>query len=339
MKKHLFGKAFVFLLSILNLTITLILILFIFKTENALSYTVKKGEWLADIVRKNIPGEVFGENANLTKIKKLNPEIKDFDLISPGQKIELGLKEETEAPISTPPAQPVKIEPVKTEPLKIEAVNPTTPAINTIGLITNAKFVEIKGVQNNGTSGRLVSDLSYGIGLEWGHGFGKLFTSYLGFLYQPVTFTESSSITLESRNQYLNQYYLELTHEFNSVLSTQLKLSDEDEIFYRTTTQNSAIIEKVTVPSIALGARYDFLNALGMNFAIKGNYRIHLPFQNDYYTSKMGRGYKGVLLVEKQFSSFSIFGELFYSKDVIPIEPIDFNSSDLGVQLGLRYQF
>ncbi|HQG34850.1 MAG TPA: LysM peptidoglycan-binding domain-containing protein [Syntrophales bacterium] len=51
-------------------------------------YTVKKGEWLLDIVRR-----VTGEKKNrLAIIRKYNPEIKDVNRIYPGQKIILPVK-------------------------------------------------------------------------------------------------------------------------------------------------------------------------------------------------------------------------------------------------------
>ena len=57
-------------------------------------YTVKKGEWLLDIVRR-----VTGRTKNrLAIIRKYNPDLKDINRIYPGQKIVLPLKDKTPLP-------------------------------------------------------------------------------------------------------------------------------------------------------------------------------------------------------------------------------------------------
>lgn len=58
-------------------------------SAQAFSYTVKKGDTLANIVRKNYTGPVFGKNGGVAKLLEINPHIKNFDLIEPGMTLTL----------------------------------------------------------------------------------------------------------------------------------------------------------------------------------------------------------------------------------------------------------
>jgi len=73
-------------------------------------YTVKRGEWLLDIVRR-----VTGEKKNrLLIVRRYNPGIKDLNRIYPGQKLLLPVKEQKNSPSPTaadaPPAPPAAAE-------------------------------------------------------------------------------------------------------------------------------------------------------------------------------------------------------------------------------------
>lgn len=56
----------------------------------AVTYVVRKGEVLSEIIYRDIPGRIYGKNGNLAKILQLNPEIKDPNKIVDGQKINFG---------------------------------------------------------------------------------------------------------------------------------------------------------------------------------------------------------------------------------------------------------
>ena len=71
-------------------------------------YTVQKGEWLLDIVRR-----VTGQTKNrLAIIRKYNPALKDLNHIYPGQKIVLPLRTKTH-----PPSPAAKLAPHSTPPV------------------------------------------------------------------------------------------------------------------------------------------------------------------------------------------------------------------------------
>jgi hypothetical protein len=89
----------------------------------AMFYTAKDGDVLSKIAQSHLSGPVYGQNGSLAKILKLNPFIKNADVLFTGQKIELEDLVRVPAKETTPSTQD-ELKPQASE----ESISSTVPS-------------------------------------------------------------------------------------------------------------------------------------------------------------------------------------------------------------------
>jgi hypothetical protein len=156
---------------------------------------------------------------------------------------------------------------------------------------------------------------------------------------QKVTISDSNTRTVEATNQTVNKNFLGINYQFSRDLTLNLEGGKGDQIFCRATSVTSIKVEKLAVGYVQAAIRYAFLRTRSMNYAFDLGYRKNLGFSSDYYTSGAGWGYQGSLGVEQKLGRTILMGALTYSKDFFPVQIVDFERSELGLSLGLKYRF
>ena len=56
---------------------------------NTVTYVVRKGDTLGEVLYRNVPGRIYGPGNNLEKVKRLNPKLQSVHMLDPGITLEL----------------------------------------------------------------------------------------------------------------------------------------------------------------------------------------------------------------------------------------------------------
>jgi|GEM_PF-4384617 len=318
--------------DILRISLCLSLVFFPCGSFGDSFYVVQKNDTLSSILHRLKRVPIYGESGSLRQVLNSNPDIaarpNGGNLIFPGEKIKLdemqARKAETEPSVEVPSARTL-------------ASEPADPEFSDFSVQFDQAFLRIDGHEDNGTQGVLASGMSPSLQLEWSPHFNEDSWIDLGFQYQWVSVTDTSNRTLQDRDQTLGRYFVGFHHRLTSRFQIAIQAAMEEALFHRAISSSVLKIDKVAVPEFQLGVSEDLYHSRRMSLSAEAAYRFHLGFSTDRYDGSVGSGFLGALAVEQRFGTWALFGRVYYTREHYPLQGVQFDLSELGLGLGLRF--
>jgi hypothetical protein len=320
----------------------------------ALTYVVKKGDTLSGIAGQTLHGKIYGETGGLKKLVLLNPDLKNPDLIFPGDKINLSEDDyvlaEASAGLAGANRRPAEIEFEKAadqslEVVKPEAIAPSQEEKEGYSLLeTNPRFfyTRIDGIEpDNGSTGKLLSKLNYGISGSWRQLWSESFESYVTLGVTRFNLTSATNRMLENSKQTLADLEAGVRWHLTDKTVMLFSLGAGDEIFYRASSTSVVTIDSVMVPKLNFGLTQDLITkkpfTLGAELKLTGL----SPTSTDSYSVKTGWAYQGRLFVkqEPKSSSLTLSTGVFYGARHQNTSYVNQKRTDVGIDFGLSWSF
>ena len=272
----------------------------------AVTYVVRKGDTLSKVIQENIPGRIYGKNGNLSKILVQNPDVKNLDLIFPGQTISLDGhtlvfsdgSERTPANETSQASAPVDSKGASREFSRIQLH----------AAFYQSRLIAIDSA--NGSRSVLGSAFSPEISSRWEQHWESGFTSFLGAHVRLENFKTTSNVhRLTDTTPTLFGFEAGakiFSYGSSGVLSGSLALDQES--FIRAKSVAELTVDAVSVPKAKLQTGFDWFRSrifrLGSEFEVS----YLAPMSSDTYQTKSGFGLGAALLIRQDTKKTPIFG-------------------------------
>lgn len=336
----------------------------------ALTYVVKKGDTLSTIAGQTTQGRIYGKKGALKKLLTLNPQVKDQDLIFPGDKITLSPEDNALAASSpessgdsSPPVAATRDPASSSDENKNTNVpsdgedqgtviskevspggEPEFESFSEIVLTPDFRYYRVDGKQNsNGTTATLLSSLSPGAMLSWCQHWSERFRSSLGLNATWVKVESSSQRSITEASHVLTGIGASAEWDFNKNLHSSFFLGTHDELFYWAPSTSALEVDRVTIPRFSSGVNYDFHHYQGFVLTTGLDALLLFPAKKDEYDIKTGYGYGvsfGVVQTPREKKTLRrLKGDLYFEQQFQNTSIIDRNQKVIGLRFGLEWDF
>lgn len=189
-----------------NLLIAIVALILSTYSTSALTYRVKRGDTLSQIIRDNIEGRIYGDKGYLKKILRLNPKLKDPNYIDTEQVIILKVEREKPAEVvetETAPEDEIKQDEIKQDQVEEEIefqpyseVKLIPHLLNTT--VTNVSSTTTQEIKASGAYGMMAS-----IPLHWRDNF----STQIGLSASRTKFEIGAGKTLTNPRQLISDFF------------------------------------------------------------------------------------------------------------------------------------
>tara|TARA_B110001454_G_scaffold218991_1_gene249023 strand:+ start:58996 stop:60039 length:1044 start_codon:yes stop_codon:yes gene_type:complete len=303
------------------------LVLTVSYTAEASFYVVRSGDTLSTIAQKNIGEPIYSPNGSLAKIKALNPQIENPNVIRVGDIINLSAKTEIADNRSQriPADEEQKIQ--KSVPEKIEdkmscepAVtiqsNPSEEVLHSLHLQVHTGLTTFSGIDvATLANANVVSKSDLSARASWRQHWTPNFHSDFFAEARSVGLQSiSGSKSLVSENLNSNKLGLSIGHKAGERLTIDYGLEYGSEFFIRGASSTLISVESQPIPQFSTQIQYKIyeLGSTSLVANLGGSYLGEVSTDN--YTVKSGTSYQvGISVVKKMSDQRTFSAQLAYS--------------------------
>jgi LysM repeat protein len=337
MKNH-FGSFCIKLLTMASVSTT------------AWPYVVKNGDTLSEIAYKNISANVYGKNGSMVKILNINPQIKNPNLIMPGQVINLD-KSETPKLTEIPTERNVATDSLISTQNFVEnnnsemasKVSPLLKRRATVALNPFYNIANLSSADNvTGSESTIASKYYAGVNASYVQEWNKDFQTAINFKLASIAFEgpANSTKTLQDKSKFLSTIGVETNHNIGKKTHLKLGLSYGKELFIRAASTQSVAVDAINVPSISSKISYDIIELSPFALGVSATYSAKMPAKADSYNIKLGHEY-GANIYLNQFTGNShnskIQTELGFTRRSQNTNIT--SQTETNIMLGVRFHF
>jgi LysM repeat protein len=298
-----------------------------FIASASVTYVAKEGDKLSKIAGKMIQGPVWGKNGSLKKVIALNLEIKDSDLIYPGQEIQLPGDEVAQTSSRAPPlsapkpscavcsACAVKRAPATEEETPVTSPSTTPNSTPTLAsaptpvpqenqsgfLLELAPYYALTGISASdkatGNPATLASSVNTGLDMKYYQPWSESFRSFVHLRLGTLSFeqpTDSSKSLLSSSN-FMSGIGLGGDFKLSQGLTFSIFGDYQKEAFVRSISTNSVTVDAVAVPELGGRLAFDLLKKNSLTLGISGQFTELFQAPTAGYTVSQGNLYGGII--------------------------------------------
>lgn len=286
----------------------------------AYTYIVKRGNSLSAIAHNLIPGRVWRKGGSLERLLRLNPHIKNPDLIYPGEQIDIDgvvtLAQQKALGITRAPSsveEPKELEPV---------VNVGQPQSNRYSLWTVAPVYALGSVaakdQTTGTAAVLATQINLGVDIQYEQIWSPSFKSFFQLHLQEVMFEEPADSTksLQGGKRFLSGIGFGIETPLSQRWRLLLNVDYKRELFIRAVSTQSVTVDSVSIPSVSAQASYDAIRAEPFVVGVSSILSLKMPATPGSYTVGRGTSYGGTIYLQQFSNAKKQSGKSFSAPDL-----------------------
>jgi hypothetical protein len=273
-------------------------------TAMAARYVVKNQETLSQIAHQSISGPVFGDNGSLHKLLALNPEIKNPDVIFPGQEIEL--------PTHSTQTEVTVIPQTKTSGAIPELSSARKPAAEVIEddlpqhvqIALGYHFQTFNSTDvSNGSSAKLFTSHDLEFNGTWSQDWSDRFSSFFQFGFQKLDFEPSNNASKSISNTEQAPAHFSLGADFHlsHKITFRTVASYGQELFTGSQNGSSISIDSVFVPSFSEEIIFSAYQRGRTSIGLEGGASYLLHSAASGYTVNSGYAVNGALFLNQNF--------------------------------------
>ena len=254
----------------------------------ARAYFVRRGDTLSKIAAKNISTPVYGKNGSLEKILLLNPQIKNADVIIPGQEISLAAPAKEPEFVTSSPERP-------TVPRKGHAILSVTPEFMS---------TEIKGIDRlTGAQAHLASKSNFGLTASYGQSWSDNFRTEFYFGLNKLSMKEpGTGGAIANAEQTLFSFGASAGFLLDDEIMVDTGISLSQRPYLKAISESTVNIDATAVPNIFVQSSYDFFKmdpfTIGSSFQVS----LDLPTEADGYKTNSNYSYEADIFNKEQIS-------------------------------------
>lgn len=276
-------------------------------------YVVRPGETISEIAIEKIGRPVYSKNGSLQKIKSLNPQIQNFNLIYPGQEIVVGSDGKrfmATEPQSSPPEalQETAAEP---EEKKSDPSNLTNYAqYGQFGLQLGFNFSRVDSKdKSSGSESAFISEMSPQLNLSWNYRWTENWSSFANIeaIFETITSdTSTPARTLLKPTGTRKTLEFGARKHWSHNAKSSLSFGAQEKIYSHTPNSNEIQMDRVPVQFLRIShEQVLFQVQKSLGFAEVQLNHLFATSTPDH-TIKSGSGGKASLGLRHDFQKFSV---------------------------------
>ena len=221
---------------------------------------ISRGQVLSVIAQKYIGSPVYTKSGSLAKLLELNPQIKNPNLIFPGQKIYL-----SRTTTQTHRRQVASQTQTQTQVLPATKASSSPPTIHRN--VTHSVFYNIGSAfttlaaheSSTNENADLYTNHDFNFGVGWDVNWSSSFSSFAAFSMRNLDFEPSTNPakSLTNTNQSLFGMSVGAQTQFTRKFSLQYAASLEQELFLHGIDTSTIGVDAVTIPQVGVKARWE----------------------------------------------------------------------------------
>ncbi|MBA2405977.1 MAG: LysM peptidoglycan-binding domain-containing protein [Bdellovibrionales bacterium] len=260
------------------------------------SYVIKKGDKLSIIAHKLIPGKVWTSSGSLSRLLGMNSQIKNPNLIFPGDVIIYESRKQSEPKVST----------IESElpPPKVKATS--VVEFQRIGKFEFTPFYRFVSLDlkdlNTGETATLASRYNLGIGLNYVQCWQENFQTNIAFNLSTINFQppSDSAKQLHPLSQFQSGLNLGATYKFNNSFEIGPSIGIQQELFGRSITTNKITTDIVAIPSLGAKVSYDIKHLTPFTVGVTATAELKLAGKADDYQIRQGEYFGGGIYLKQK---------------------------------------
>lgn len=202
------------------------------------------------------------------------------------------------------------------------------------------RYIKLMGHDHSSnTTGSLYSPALTGIEVKWKQFWTKKFSSYISAEILKVKIDPAANKTILDRKHNLSTFLIGFEQKFTQHFSGSASLGQGDELLYRALTTQTLRVDKLAARKASLSVKAQLAKVRKLSLDLELGYLIIFPFKNDFYSLKIGKGYRGGLEVNHHEEKFDVKANVFYSSYKLPAGSVDYTRMDLGLGVGVSWSF
>lgn len=319
---------------------TVLILSFIFpaQAQEWVVHSVQPQESLTIILTNYKLYPIYGSQGSLRLVLQKNAFLlarpQNENLIFPGEQIILPIRPQR-AIATIPPEEAIRTEKKVEEKSESKKFFPQS-ALKAEGSL---RYFEIYGKDESGSSGRLNSSFSPGVGLTLSTFPTDQLDVNFGFTYQALNFEGNESRQIKGGRQNIGKIFVELAHDFaGDAVKAELQAGRGDIILYRALDATTLEIDKVPNFYVQPGLRMNLWEKNNLSYSLFGAYRFLSAFDSGVYHASQGSGFLFSLSSQIAFQSSKASVQFFHSEDRQNVSPINFKRSETGIAFNLIYE-
>jgi len=324
----------------------------------AFSYVVKKGDTLSTIANRTIAGKIYGKNGGVKKLVALNPQIKNADLIFPGDKINLASEDSVLSESSSPAAEttraPAQAEIPAPQVVVDEKPAPSTPPAKApsvdenegrhgiVEVSTGLSFFKIDATDSTtGGTATILSNANANLDLSWKQVLSATTQTHLDFHYAKLSLSDPTPRTIASGSESVFGFDVGVDHNVNERFKIFSSLGYKQELLLKSLTSSTLTLDRVFVPTLTVGVGYDFFNLKPFKMGAEFSGFYHAPTEGNDLKLKGGAGFMGLLKMQQAVKALRgiLEGSVFFKTQNQDTDASKQTRTDTGVTLGVSWSF
>ena len=307
---------------------------------NSTLYVVQRGDILSDILFRNVPGRIYGQNGNLKKVKALNPELRSLNYIVPGETLVLPIGEgrytQHELMMRNKFKKVVKKSALKNS---YKATKKSILQHLYIGAHLSSKSLNATDLVS-GENEISTSDLSYGLNLEWQHYWTKNLGFLFQFSYSKYDFKVSTNKSLVDENINKVSGRVGIKYSPSSSHSYLFQTGLEEKLLLTSETSTSLRIDKNTVPTLSVSGKHIF-KTFSDRFHLLGSWEggVHIGTTQPNYSTDPGLfwslGFGSSFRDNNKF--FNI--DIKYAQSSLAASRLEQTTKEVSISIGTGFEF
>ncbi len=254
-------------------------------------------------------GTVFDEQER-QKILRLNPQIKNPNLLRSGEQVELG--DSITAQVETPPlhsrqtASDVIVGTADSNPVVVPPASTDDQSATAFDLFPVLAMTSISAKDSvTGSSATVSSDLDVGIAANFSQVWDEYLRTNLHAKLSYITFEPpmNSAATLANSNRFLTTFGLGENTQLSSRFNLGLSFDIEKNLFVRSLSTTTVTVDSVNLPSLGANLTFDVATRRTFRVSLSALYAEKFGATTDAYTVHMGEQFGGLLNVIKKNAS------------------------------------
>lgn len=314
---------------------------------NAMTYVVRKGDTLGEVLYRKVPGRIYGSGNNLEKTKRLNPKLKSIHKLTPGFVLKLpkGQGKYTQLELSN---QSKKNEVGNSQDAIAESLNmqqgtKSDEALLHQSFIFGFKFSSesLKAVESLSSASEIAnSDIGYGLFLRWNHKWNEKIHFFLESSLMKHSFNVASNKTLVDDSLLKMDVVsgLQWNYRRNHIFEASLGLVEN--LILNSESSTVLDIDKIVTPSLKVSGshtliRFERAYSLYAFWAAGGFFPTK---QSDYETEwgsfwEVGAG----STYSKKGRRFTI--SVSYGQDSLPTDSLTETNKSIEIDASMGVEF
>lgn len=160
--------------------------------------------------------------------------------------------------------------------------------------------------------------------------------SYLGINYSVSQIMESdTAVVIGDSIIRLTNFLVGMKYFFLPYAYGQIELGYGDTLLFRAINSNTIQMEKMSTAKLKLLGGLTMLEYEAWGFHGELAYLLNKPFNNEIYSSQIGKGYEGALVSTYQGTGWDFRVRLYHTKYETRIPPVVFDDTEVGLLLRL----